>query len=97
MSVSQPGQVQALNCGLRSVRTPLVAITDDDARPHIDWIERICAHFADPTVGAVGGHDIIYWEVPALDGSTTSSAALRGTAGSTEIIISVARRRMCSS
>ena len=70
VSVSQPGQVQALNCGLTVVRTPLVAITDDDARPHVDWIERICEHFADPTVGAVGGRDVVYWEGQLLDGST---------------------------
>ena len=70
VSVSQPGQVQALNCGLRSVRTPLVAITDDDARPRVDWIERICEHFADPTVGAVGGRDAVYWKGQLLDGST---------------------------
>ena len=71
VSVNRPGQVQALNCGLGAVRTPLVAITDDDARPHMDWIERICAHFADPTVGAVGGRDLVYWDGRLLDGRTT--------------------------
>ena len=68
--VERPGQVHALNFGLSHVRTSLVAITDDDARPHADWIERICEHFADATIGAVGGRDIVYWDGELLDGRT---------------------------
>jgi cellulose synthase/poly-beta-1,6-N-acetylglucosamine synthase-like glycosyltransferase len=66
--VDRPGQVEALNRGLSVVRARLVAITDDDARPRADWIERITAHFADPQVGAVGGRDRVYWAGELLGG-----------------------------
>lgn len=59
--MERPGQVQALNRGLAIVRTSLVAITDDDACPRPDWLERIVTHFGDPTVGAVGGRDVVHW------------------------------------
>jgi cellulose synthase/poly-beta-1,6-N-acetylglucosamine synthase-like glycosyltransferase len=58
--VQRPGQVQALNCGLAVVATSLVAITDDDACPRPDWLQRIVGHFADPAVGAVGGRDVVH-------------------------------------
>lgn len=58
--VERAGQVQALNRGLALVRTPLVAITDDDVCPRAEWLERIVAHFVDPTVGAVGGRDVVH-------------------------------------
>jgi len=58
--VQRPGQVQALNCGLAAIVTSLVAITDDDACPRPDWVQRIVGHFADPTVGAVGGRDVVH-------------------------------------
>jgi GT2 family glycosyltransferase len=66
--VEGPGQVRALNCGLGVIRTSLVAITDDDACPRPDWLERIVAHFADPTVGAVGGRDVVHWEGRIVEG-----------------------------
>jgi GT2 family glycosyltransferase len=60
IEVDEPGQVAALNRGLATVKTPLIAFTDDDARPRADWLERIVSHFADPTIGAVGGRDVIH-------------------------------------
>lgn len=58
VTVTVPGQVQALNAGLASAQTDVVAITDDDAAPHPDWTERIVAHFeANERVGGVGGRD----------------------------------------
>jgi glycosyltransferase involved in cell wall biosynthesis len=55
-----PGQVQALNAGLATVTTPIVAFTDDDAQPRPQWTERILAWFAtDPKLGGVGGRDVI--------------------------------------
>ena len=42
----------------------MVAITDDDAVPHADWLERIEAVFAaSPKVGGVGGRDLIPGEL----------------------------------
>src|SRR4051812_1350509 len=40
------GQVTALNRGLDAARGDIVAITDDDAAPRIDWLARIDEAFA---------------------------------------------------
>ncbi|WP_035992824.1 glycosyltransferase family 2 protein [Leptolyngbya sp. KIOST-1] len=59
--VEQPGQVAALNAGLDAASGDIIAITDDDAAPHPDWLKRIEAHFlADAQVGGVGGRDWVY-------------------------------------
>lgn len=59
--VEQPGQVAALNAGLTAATGDIIAITDDDAAPHPDWLQRIEAHFlADRQVGGVGGRDWVY-------------------------------------
>ena len=56
--LSVPGQVAALNAGVEAARGDVIAITDDDAAPHPDWLARIEEHFArDAHVGAVGGRD----------------------------------------
>lgn len=61
LSAIAPGQVAALNLGLDAAQGDIIAITDDDAIPHRDWLERIEAHFAsDPQIGGVGGRDWIY-------------------------------------
>lgn len=60
-TVSVPGQVAALNAGLAAAKGDIIAITDDDAVPHHDWLKRIEAHFvADDRVGGVGGRDQVY-------------------------------------
>jgi len=61
VTVTVPGQVQALNAGLRAINSRIMAITDDDAAPHDDWLERIVAHMAarDDLAG-VGGRDHMY-------------------------------------
>jgi glycosyltransferase involved in cell wall biosynthesis len=60
VSVHTPGLVAALNAGLDSIDTDLVACTDDDARPRPEWLTRIVDHFkVDSRVGAVGGRDWI--------------------------------------
>jgi len=62
ITVAVPGQVAALNTGLEAAKGDIVAITDDDAIPHSDWLERIEAHFiADEKVGGVGGRDWLYF------------------------------------
>ena len=59
--VDEPGQVAALNAGLDMASGDVVAITDDDAAPHRDWLQRIEKHFADdPDVAGVGGRDWLH-------------------------------------
>ncbi|MBE7567493.1 glycosyltransferase [Acidithiobacillus thiooxidans] len=61
VKVNEPGVVHALNTGLLSVKAEIVAITDDDAAPHSDWLARIAAHFeADSRIGGVGGRDWVH-------------------------------------
>jgi GT2 family glycosyltransferase len=58
--VDKPGVMHALQCGLAAVRAEIVAITDDDAVPHDDWLERIFAAFqASDAIVGVGGRDVI--------------------------------------
>jgi len=59
--VDVPGQVQALNAGLALATGDIIAITDDDAEPHADWVARIVAHFErNPDVAGVGGRDFLH-------------------------------------
>jgi cellulose synthase/poly-beta-1,6-N-acetylglucosamine synthase-like glycosyltransferase len=59
--VREPGQVHALNCGLQASRGDIIAITDDDAAPRPQWLERtVCAFEQDSRVGGVGGRDWVH-------------------------------------
>lgn len=58
-TVELPGQTHALNTALKQATGDVVAFTDDDAEPRRDWLERLCVHYADPMVGAVGGKVIV--------------------------------------
>ncbi|MDZ7961404.1 MAG: glycosyltransferase [Aulosira sp. DedQUE10] len=61
VTVTIPGVVAALNAGLAAVEGDIVSITDDDAAPHSDWLEKINAHFlSDSSIAGVGGRDWIY-------------------------------------
>jgi len=61
IEVDGPGVVQAMNAGLAQCTGDIVAITDDDAAPRPDWLERIANHFVkDEKIGGVGGRDWIY-------------------------------------
>jgi cellulose synthase/poly-beta-1,6-N-acetylglucosamine synthase-like glycosyltransferase len=60
VEVHVPGQVAALNRGLREATGELLAITDDDAVPRPDWLRRIVDHFEqDAKLGGVGGLDLV--------------------------------------
>lgn len=69
LAVGVPGQVAALNRGLDQAWGDIIAITDDDAVPHPDWIERIEAWYhADGRIGGVGGRDHVFHDgVPEDD------------------------------
>ncbi len=70
VTVSIPGQVAALNAGLDVAQGDIIAITDDDAAPHVDWLERIEKHFlSDERVGGVGGRDWVYHDTGLEDGA----------------------------
>ncbi len=67
--VDVPGQVAALNRGLDAATGDVIAITDDDAAPHADWVERIAAAFEnDARLGALGGRDWVHEKGRVLDG-----------------------------
>jgi cellulose synthase/poly-beta-1,6-N-acetylglucosamine synthase-like glycosyltransferase len=56
--VAEASTVASMSAALARTTGDIVAITDDDAAPRPDWIERIVAHFtADPKLGGVGGRD----------------------------------------
>lgn len=63
VSVDSPGQVAALQAGAERVSTDIVAFTDDDAVPRRDWLAGLARHFRDPSVGAVGGRDVVHGDV----------------------------------
>lgn len=56
--VSRPGVVAAMNAALDAAFGDVLALTDDDAEPADDWLERIVGVFeANANVGGVGGRD----------------------------------------
>ncbi|WP_413200701.1 glycosyltransferase [Nostoc piscinale] len=62
VTVAIPGVVAALNAGLAVVEGDVLSITDDDAAPRPDWLEKINAHLlADAKIGGVGGRDWIHY------------------------------------
>ncbi|MDB9361762.1 glycosyltransferase [Nodularia spumigena CS-588/02] len=62
VKVTEPGVVAALNAGLAEVEGDILSITDDDAAPHPDWLEKINGHFiADGCIGGVGGRDWVHY------------------------------------
>lgn len=59
--VSKPGTSPAQNAALEAITGDIMALTDDDAAPHPDWLARIEARFAeDEHIGGVGGRDWVY-------------------------------------
>lgn len=72
VKVDIPGQVSALNAGLKHANTDIIAITDDDAAPRPEWVSRIKKHFSDdPRVGGVGGRDWVHQYGKIENGSRT--------------------------
>ena len=69
VTVSERSQVAGLKAGFEAARGDIVCTIDDDAEAAPDWLARMAAHFADTTVGAVGGRDA-QPRTPAVDGAT---------------------------
>lgn len=68
VTVKVPGVVAALNAALDVAEGDIVTVTDDDAAPHHDWLERIESYYLlDKRIGGVGGRDWVYWENKLLD------------------------------
>jgi GT2 family glycosyltransferase len=62
LTVRVTGVVAAMNLGLDAAFGDIIVFTDDDAAPHIDWLERIESKFlSDSSIGAVGGRDFMYY------------------------------------
>jgi glycosyltransferase involved in cell wall biosynthesis len=57
---NRPGQIAAMEVGFHASKGAIVAYTDDDAQPHVDWLKRMLAHYQDPTIGGVGGRDLLW-------------------------------------
>jgi glycosyltransferase involved in cell wall biosynthesis len=69
LRVETQGVVASLNAGLDAARGDLVAITDDDAEPRPEWLERIERHLRrEPDLGGVGGRDWMHQDGRVLDG-----------------------------
>lgn len=61
ITVTVPGVVAAMNLGFESATGDIISVTDDDAAPHSDWLQRIEAHFlSDSCLGGLGGRDWMY-------------------------------------
>jgi glycosyltransferase involved in cell wall biosynthesis len=58
--VEEPGVLAAMELGSRRARTDVVAFTDDDAVPRVDWLRYLLASYRDGAVGAVGGRDVVH-------------------------------------
>jgi glycosyltransferase involved in cell wall biosynthesis len=68
--VERSGVIAAMNAGLDASTGEVVAITDDDAEPHADWVQRISTMYAsDSRIAAVGGRDWIYNDGRPKEGS----------------------------
>lgn len=65
LPIDRPGQVAAINRGLDNATGDFIALIDDDAIPHADWLERIERWYTDdPQVGGVGGRDVVHQGPP---------------------------------
>ena len=72
VTVTRSGVVAALNAALDAAQGDIITVTDDDAAPHTDWLERIESYYLlDSRIGGVGGRDWVYFNDELLnDGSS---------------------------
>lgn len=70
VQVDRPGVVAALAAGVAACTADVVAFTDDDAAPRVDWLGLLEQRFADaPDVGGVGGRDWCWYGERLVDGA----------------------------
>lgn len=61
IDVHETGVVAALNAGLSVSTGDIVCLTDDDAAPHADWLEKIENYYRqDASIVGVGGRDLVH-------------------------------------
>ena len=76
LTIAVSGVVAAMNLGFESATGDIISVTDDDAAPHADWLERIEAHFlANESLGGLGGRDWIYVNGKLQDATMHSGAS----------------------
>jgi glycosyltransferase involved in cell wall biosynthesis len=69
VEVKRSGVIAAMNAGVDSSSGDIVALTDDDAQPHPDWLTRLRdAYLADAAVASVGGRDRVFHDGVLEDG-----------------------------
>jgi glycosyltransferase involved in cell wall biosynthesis len=77
VTVARPGVVAAMNAGIDASSGDVVALTDDDAAPHADWLVRLLALYeADAGVAAAGGRDWVHTKRGLQDGSARTVGAV---------------------
>ena len=59
--MEREGLSGARNTGVGAARGSVVAFLDDDARADRGWLERLLAHYDDPSVLGVGGRVEADW------------------------------------
>lgn len=70
VAVTAPGVVAAMNVGFEAATGAIISVTDDDAAPDPDWLQRIEAQFqGDEDLGGVGGRDRVYLGNQLLEGA----------------------------
>ena len=79
LTVKAPGVIAAMNLGFESAQGDIISVTDDDAAPHADWLERIEAHFlASDRLGGLGGRDNIHINGIPQDSTQSDLAPIVG-------------------
>ena len=77
VKVTVPGVVAAMNAGVDTASSEIIAFTDDDAAPHSEWLAKIEAHYlSDPHIGGVGGRDWVYHGNDLEDGASNNVGRL---------------------
>lgn len=77
--VERPGMVEAVNRALDKASGDVIALTDDDAAPHSDWINKIAKIFEDePDLAGLGGRDrILHPDGTCDEGAATVVGVVR--------------------
>jgi glycosyltransferase involved in cell wall biosynthesis len=57
--VTIAGHIPPIETGIKAASGDVVAIIDDDVTVTAGWLDQISQHFADPTVGLVGGQVLV--------------------------------------